>query len=239
MRLLRRKRPAAGWALAVGLLCAATGDARAAPITFDDLAGGGPSDVQITAPYAGFTWANTYVLDVPLYLSQVGTSGCSNGLAQITAPNVGFSGFGNAVAFAAPVPFALLGMTLGAGWYDNMQVVVTGLRLGSVVHTANFTLSASVAPTTASFNWSNIDRVEIAPVTETGTPVGYPAGGGQQVYFDTIAVPEPASLALMCVGLAGLGLARCRLAPAPRRDDAGPPRSGGRPHPPPPIPMSA
>lgn len=216
MRLLRRNRAAAaaGWALTVGLLCAATGgSARAAPVTFDDVAGGGTSDVPITAPYAGFAWTNTYVLDVPLYLSQVGASGYGNGLAQITAPNVGFTGFGNAAAFAAPVRFALIGMTLGAGWYDNLQVVVTGFRMGSAVHAATFTLSASAAPTAASFGWSDIDRVEIAPVAGTGTPVGFPAGGGRQVYFDTIAVPEPASLALMCVGLAGLGLARRRLSP--------------------------
>ena len=87
---------------------------------------------------------------------------------------------------------ALIGMTLGAGWYDNLQVVVTGFRMGSAVHAATFTLSASAAPTAASFGWSDIDRVEIAPVAGTGTPVGFPAGGGRQVYFDTIAVPEPA-----------------------------------------------
>jgi hypothetical protein len=193
-------------AFALGAFFALARPAAATTIGFDDLLGGGTTDMQIGNPYAGFTWDNFYVLDTVLYNSQNGPSGYSNGVVSLN--NVGFTGFSETASFSAAQPFELDSFHVGAGWNDGMSVTVTGFRNGLAVATDTFLVSTS-GSLLRTPHWSNIDTVTISSVG--GVNHGY-NGNGTQVYLDNIVVnaPEPGTLAIFGLCLATTVLLRRR-----------------------------
>lgn len=109
--------------------------------------------------------------------------------------------------------FTFNGAYLTSAWNDNMSVDVVGYRNNVAVFNKTIVISDDVA-TYFAFNYTNIDRLYLRAFggTDAGTQ-----GGGTHVAvddfrFDEVALPEPASTALLGLGIAGLALARRRRA---------------------------
>ena len=128
---------------------------------------------------------------------------------------VGYFASTASIAKTGALPFTFNGAYLTAAWNDNMSIQVVGYRNNVVVYTQTKIISDDVA-TYFAFNYLNVDRVTFRSFggVDAGTP-----GAGSWVAMDNVtfneaiaAVPEPVSLALIGLGLAGLALSRRRTA---------------------------
>lgn len=145
--------------------------------------------------YHGLQWNNF------IFSSTVGypPSGVVNG--TVSGTNVVFNGFGNPASFSSTSAFDLDSAFLTADWRDQLHMEVRGYRGTSLVYDQTWVLD-STAPTLIDFNYFNINQVVIS--TSGGVNHGYGADG-TQVVMDNLTVtfvPEPATGALMAVGLA-------------------------------------
>ncbi len=184
-----------------------TQSAAAITITFDDLSDNGVG-TPIANGYQGFNWTNWEVVNTPAFTSIFGPNGAAPG--TVSAPNVAFNGFGDTAIFSNNV-FTLTSAYLTAFWRDNLQVTVTGKRLGTTIHSVTLIPSAT-APTLETFDWTGIDEVDLSATGGTQHP-GYDSNG-TEVAMDNLTVsvptsiPEPSTLAILGGILAVLGVAR-------------------------------
>jgi hypothetical protein len=153
-------------------------------ITFDDLTdtSGGFGGTPIANGYQGLNWSNWNVLNTAGFTSNFGSNGAQPG--TVSPPNVAYNGFGDEAIFSNN-PFTLNSADMTAVWNDNLQVTVTGKLAGVTQDTITFLLSAT-APTPESFNWANIDEVDL---TATGGTLhsGY-SGSGTEVAMDNLTI---------------------------------------------------
>jgi hypothetical protein len=99
------------------------------------------------------------------------------------------------------------------------ELVCTNGNTDYQIGPANGACGASHPTTTVSFNWTNIDTFEFGVIDQGVFHTGWPTS--DTLIMDNInitpytaaAVPEPVSLALLGVGLFGLGLTRRRSQP--------------------------
>ena len=59
-------------------------------------------------------------------------------------------------------PFTFNSVDMTAIWRDNLQVTVTG-KLGGVTQFSTTVTLSATAPALETFNWANIDEVDVLP----------------------------------------------------------------------------
>ena len=135
--------------------------AAATTITFDDLTdvSGGFGGTPIPNGYQGLNWTNWNVLNTTDFTANVGANGAQAG--TVSPPNVAYDVFGDLAIFSNN-PFTFNSVDMTAIWRDNLQVTVTGKLGGVTQFSTTLTLSAT-APALETFNWANIDEVDVLP----------------------------------------------------------------------------
>ena len=185
-------------AAALATLAFAGAASAATTYTFEGL----PTIAPIANGYAGLSWHNIYVLNANTYSGN--PSGYHN--AIVSGDNVAFNAFASPGSFTSATPFSLVSFFLNAAWNDGVTVNLVGKLAGVTVHSTSFLVNTA-GPVLHTFNWSNIDEVDLA--SSGGTHhAGYP-GGGSHVALDNLTLsagtPEPMAWTLMVLGMGAIG----------------------------------
>jgi hypothetical protein len=167
-------------------LCASA--ATAGVITFDDLPGDG--NQMIAGAYHGLNWGNVGTVSQDLLPG----SGYANG--TVSPANTAFNWDGGTVTIskATAGTFNFVGAYFTSAWMDQ-ELSFEGLRNGQIVYATDVsTVIDTLTPIWVQLGWSGIDTLVI-----------YNSSGTQWA-MDNFTVPEPTSMALFGVALAGLML---------------------------------
>ena len=182
------------------IFCAGQRAAQAATITFNslELAGSGYTDMN-SYTEAGFTFTSVNLPSSPVAFqsAQQGTSNSYAGSAGLALGNVGDS----ARLSAGGLPFSMFSIDLSRE-FDNvagsLTVLFTGFFVGGGSTSQSFTFSQfGFVPFSFNSTFTNLDYVDFGTQTSP--------------YFqiDNVAattVPEPATIILLSMGLAGVAV---------------------------------
>lgn len=175
--------------------------ASAETITFDDLAGNAS---MIANGYGGLNWSNFGAFNGSGYA----TSGYVNG--RVSGLNTAFNSGGTPASFSATTPFTLNSGYFTGAWNNGLVISVVGLVDGLQAYSDSFTVDAT-GPSLHIFNWSNLSSVRFS--SAGGVNAGL-SGAGNHFVLDNLtidgAVPEPATWAMMMMGIGAIGFAMRR-----------------------------
>ncbi|ABB76080.1 PEP-CTERM protein-sorting domain-containing protein [Nitrosospira multiformis ATCC 25196] len=199
--------------------------ASAAIVNFDDLdASGGDLVLDTLSPYQGFTWTN-----FSAYTSIPGFPGFNNGI--VSPDNAAYSGGESFGPIVTPVigkieaddPFDFVSAYLGSGYYDDLSLTVQGRLNGTLLFTTTLTLDTA-APLFVNFGFTGINELNFFAAATGSTTDPFQCGtvNCTQFTLDNLTfapgsttpppnpLPEPSSLALLCLGGAGAWALRRR-----------------------------
>lgn len=191
---------------AVLLSSLTTNVSQASVLTFDD------GHRSITSNYQGFDWTNAFKRDVTLIWPISGlANGAVSGSGVLTNP---FGEYALSMTKIGGVDFVFNGAYFIAAWRDDLTIRVAGLRDNELVGLRDIVVSMD-APLWYSFDWT-VDAIYFKGSGGTlrdgsNDPIGFEFGIDNLTFNEAVAtVPAPGSLALLSLGVIGLGLARHR-----------------------------
>ncbi|HEY7900827.1 MAG TPA: PEPxxWA-CTERM sorting domain-containing protein, partial [Caulobacteraceae bacterium] len=114
-----------------------------------------------------------------------------------------YNAYGNPASFSG-AGFELVSGDFTAAWNDGLSILVQGYNGASLIDTTTFVVNTS-GPTLETFDWTGLTSVTFTSSGGTHNP--NLDGNGEHFALDnlSVAVPEPATWALLLVGFAGLG----------------------------------
>lgn len=177
----------------LGLACAS---AFAGVIRFDDLPGDGTA--AIANGYAGLDWDNIATIQEDAY------PGSGYAAGTVSHANTAYNMDGGTAVIWRAGAFDVVGAWFTSAWLDQ-ELAFDGFRDGELVYSSEqSTVLDTTTPVWVQLGWSGIDTLVI-----------YNSSGTQWAMDDLTVdvasdVPEPASLALFGVALAGMAAGRRR-----------------------------
>lgn len=177
------------------MMAASCASASAAVIGFDDLSG---NVETVASGYQGFNWSNVATIAADLYPGsgyEAGTVSGTNAVFNYDSGTV-------TISKAGAGTFDFVGAFFTSAW-DYQELSFEGLRDGKLSYSTD--VSYLIDPSAAlwiGLDWKNIDTLVIYNSFPT------------QWAMDNFTVPEPGSVALLGLSLAGLMLARRRKHPS-------------------------
>ena len=188
-----------------------TQSANATVLTFDDLTPLTASPSTIANSYGGLNWTDMGYLNSSHYSG--GTSGYVGG--TVFGDYVAFNEFAR-VATVSDGLFDFNSAYLASAWNDNLSVTVQGFLGGTelynvTVNNLQYSQTQGATATLVNFDFLGIDSLVFTSFGGTDADAN-DGGGGTHFVMDNFTfnatVPEPATLALLSLGLFGIGAAR-------------------------------
>lgn len=155
-------------------------------LDFEDLPGTNPITDQNSVPsnYSDFTWTNFKAL-VPSIVYP------NSGFMTVVAIGSGrfavYNDLGRTASIASRPQrrFHVKSFLATGAWNNNLRLLITGSRLGFIVHTTNVILQATSA-SIINLDWPNIDRINLT--SSGGSSAGFPHYSGVHFAMDDLCI---------------------------------------------------